>query len=249
MMETIRINWLLLAAPLLWSLGIALFLALIGLMEFSKTTRNVNRKEFLKSTFCKTTAGVGIALVVGGLLLNFAQIPSHRFIAVKLEKPTSSSLITVSPGTPLAFSPNELKMDPKNRGHYLNNQGMKNNTMALFWDGFIRTPFLQFDKGNYRVQFQARGTEAENEYARIKIEFEIPGEKNYLVTKKIAYFELTDKMHMYEMDFQTETSVIGRIRITYFNDIYIPETKKGRDVWLKDIILNSNQYRKDNNEP
>jgi hypothetical protein len=40
-------------------------------------------------------------------------------------------------------------------------------------------------------------------------------------------------MEIYHMDFRTLTNTIGRIRITYFNDIYIPGTGEGRDVWIK----------------
>ena len=127
-------------------------------------------------------------------------------------------------------------MDAHNKNHILNNEKMKNNTMVLFWDGYIRTPFLHFKKGNYMIEFQAKGSKAEEEYSRIKVEFETPDKNNYLVTKAEHYFELTDKMEPYRMSIQTPADTIGRIRITYFNDLYLPETKEGRDVWIRNLM-------------
>jgi hypothetical protein len=114
---------------------------------------------------------------------------------------------------------------------------MKDNTMALLWDGYIQTPFIEFKKGDYVMEFQAKGSGAKEEFSKLKIEFEIPDKNNYLCTTASIYIELTGKMETYPMDFQTTANTMGRIRITYFNDIYIPETGEGRDVWIREIMI------------
>jgi len=232
MTETIQINWLLLIAPFLWVLGIAVTIALLGLMEFLKNSKRMKRSEFLKKPLFKIGIIISVGLIVTGLILSLFKIPSDKFIAVKIGEPTTQ---IVKMGNLLSFSPGELKMDNHNKSHRMNNENMVDNTMVLFWDGYIQTPFIQFKKGHYSVEFRARGSRAKDAFSKIKVEFEIPGEDNYLETQTVRYIELSNRMAVYNMDFQTETAAMGRIRVTYFNDLYIPETRKGRDVWLRDV--------------
>lgn len=233
MTETIQINWLLLIAPFLWILGIAVIVFLLGLMEFSKVSKGISRADFLKRRLFKAGLLVSAGLIIGGLVLNLVSLPSDKFIAVKLET-HSRDRFQVVPDR-LSFAPGALLMDGHNKSHLLNNEGMKDNTMVLFWDGYIRTPFLRFKPGGYRIEFRAKGSKAEDEFSKIKVEFEVPDENNYLVTNRVKYIELTSRMADYAMDFQSETDTIGRVRLTYFNDLYLPEIKKGRDVWLRDV--------------
>jgi hypothetical protein len=118
---------------------------------------------------------------------------------------------------------------------------MKDNTMVLFWDGFIHTPFIRFKKGDYKLEFEAKGSRAKDECAKIKVEFAVPDENNYLITRTVKYIELTGVMKRYRIDFKTGTDTPGKIRITYFNDLYVPEVKEGRDVWLKNLTISDSQ--------
>jgi hypothetical protein len=239
MIETIQINWLLLAAPFLWTLGIAVIVTLLTLMHFSKAATGLKYQDFIKKPLSRIGVLIGAGLIISGFLLNFARIPSHQLIVVKLGKQKPIPLKPVSTD-PVHFSPQELKMDAHNKSHILNNEKMKDNTMVLFWDGYIETPFLQFKPVEYTVEFQAEGSRAEEEYSQIKVEFEIPDKNNYLVTTFRKYIELTGKMEPYRMIFNVESDTMGRIRITYFNDVYIPETGTGRDVRLKNLTIRKN---------
>lgn len=238
MIETIQINWLLLIAPFLWVLATAIVIALLGLMKFFKTSKGMKPGEFIKKPLFKIGIIVSAGLIIAGLILSLFRIPSDNLIAVKVkERERGSRFKCAAMEELLSFSPGELKMNRQNKTHRLNNEGMKDNTMVLFWDGFIRTPFIQFKPGDYRVEFRARGSKAKEEYSKVKIEFEISGEKDYLVTQKVKYIELSGRMADYGMDFQVKTGTIGRIRVIYFNDLYVPETREGRDVWLRDIKI------------
>jgi hypothetical protein len=211
--------------------------ALAGLMHFSRVSTALKYRDFIKKTFTRIGGLVGASLIISGFLLNYAKIPSHQLIVVKIDKQKLPPLKSISTEAPILFSPKGLKMNPQNKSHILNNEKMKANTMALFWDGYIQTPFIEFKKGNYIIEFQAKGSRAEEEFSKLKIEFEIPDKNNYLCTTASTYIELTGKMETYHMDFQTTANTIGRIRITYFNDIYIPETGEGRDVWIKEVKI------------
>ncbi len=242
MTETIQINWLLLLAPFLWILGIAVFVALAGMMHFSRVSTALKYREFIKKPFTRIGCLIGAGLIIGGFLLNFAKIPSRQLIVVKIDKQKLPRLRRMPTEASILFSPKELKMNPQNKSHILNNEKMKDNTMALLWDGFIQTPFIEFKKGDYVIEFQARGSRAEEEFSRLKIEFEIPGKNNYMCTTTNTYIELTGKMETYRMYFRTAADTIGRIRITYFNDIYIPGTGEGRDVWLREIMITARRH-------
>jgi hypothetical protein len=242
MTETIQINWLLLLAPFLWILGIAVFVALAGTMHFSRVSTALKYRDFIKKPFTRMGCLIGAGLIIGGFLLDYAKIPSRQLIVVKIDKQKLPRLRSMPTEAPILFSPGELKMNPQNKSHILNNEKMKDNTMVLLWDGFIQTPFIEFKKGDYVIEFQARGSRAEEEFSKLKIEFEIPDKNNYMCTTTSTYIELTGKMETYRMDFQTTDDTIGRIRIAYFNDIYIPGTGEGRDVWLREIMITAHRY-------
>ncbi len=242
MTETIQINWLLLLAPFLWILGIAVFVALAGMMHFFRVSTALKYREFITKPFTRIGCLIGAGLIIGGFLLDYAKIPSRQLIVVKIDKQKLPRLRSISNETPILFFPKELKMNPQNQSHILNNEKMKDNTMALLWDGFIQTPFLDFKKGDYVIEFQAKGSRAEGEFSKLKIEFEIPDKNNYLCTIASTYIELTGKMETYRMDFQASANTIGRIRIAYFNDIYIPGTNEGRDVWLREIMITGSRH-------
>ncbi len=239
MTEIIKINWLLLVAPFLWISGVAVLIAQLGHMEFLCTSKKRKRREFLKKPSFKTSMWVSTGLIASGLLLYAAKIPSNKLIVVKIDRQNAIPLRTVL-NDPIRFSPQELKMDSHNRGHIINNEKMTEETMVLFWDGYIESPFLQFKKGLYTLEFQAKGSKAEEEFSQLKVEFEIPDKNDYMCTSSGTYIELTGKMKTYRFHFQTGNDTIGRIRIGYFNDLYVPNTKEGRDVWIKELTISIN---------
>jgi hypothetical protein len=238
MNETIHINWLLLVSPFLWTLGCAVILALLGHMQFLNASAGIKCRDFIKKPLFKKGVLIGICLIVSGFLLNFAKIPSEKLIAVKLNPQNQNrGPLKILTDGPLYLPPRELDMDAHNKSHILNNEKMKNSTMVLFWDGYIRTPFLRLKRGNYTVTFQAKGSKADDEYSQVKIEFEVPDKNYYLVTEAEHYFHLTDRMETYRINIQSLTDTLGRIRITYFNDLYLPKTKEGRDVWIRNLVI------------
>jgi hypothetical protein len=232
--EIIKINWLLLLAPFLSALGFAAFIFILSAMEYFKISSALKRVDFFKGKFFKYGAWISVGLIIAGIILFQFKIPSNKLIVVKVvEEKKDTAIHWPLNNTEFSFLPSDLTIDAHNKSHKMNNEDMIDNTISLFWDGFIQTPFIMFDKGAYMVEFQAKGTKAEDEYSKIKVEFESPDKNNYLVAKTILYFEMTKKMEPYRMQFEIRDTTIGRIRITYFNDLFVPETGKGRDVWIK----------------
>jgi hypothetical protein len=82
MTETIYINWLLLMAPFLWILGVAL----ASVMHFSRVASALKYRDFIKKPFTRIGCLVGAGLIISGFLLNYAKIPSRQLIAVKIDR-------------------------------------------------------------------------------------------------------------------------------------------------------------------
>lgn len=237
MKEILKIDWLLLIAPLLWCTGIAGIIGLLGIMEFKRFSEHIHPWGFLKSKMSKITFIICFALIFTGFLLTMVKIPPCRLIVRKIENLTPNDISQFQILINREFLPEELMMDPKNHSHLLNSKRRKNDPMVLFWDGYIQTPFLRFDEGDFTIEFLSKGTKADNEWSQIKIQFEIIDKNNFLITKDLKYFNPTDRMSHFRLIFHNETSSVGRIRLVFFNDLYIPDTKEGRDVWIKDLKI------------
>ena len=74
MNETIRINWLLLVSPFLWTLGSAVIVALLGHMQFLNASAGIKCRDFIKKPLFKKGGLIAICLIASGFLLNFAKI-------------------------------------------------------------------------------------------------------------------------------------------------------------------------------
>lgn len=235
MKETVTINWLLLLAPFCKVLGISVLIFLAGLMEYRRAAFQQERIDNIAAPLFKRGAVTAGFLVVTGFLLGFLKPPSDNVIAVKTAVKENPPIPLVT-GT-LEFTPHRLKMDGHNNSHFLNNEKREDNIMVLFWDGYVQTPYMRFRQGNYRVTFRAKGSRADGVFSKLKVVFEAPGNGGYLETVTFMYIELTPRMEPYSMDFTAPAETPGRIRVSFFNDLQIPGSRKGRDVWLKDMAV------------
>jgi hypothetical protein len=238
--ETVYINWLLPASHFLWILGAAILLTMLAIALFQYTPATILKewRQLISKPSVKIFQVIAFGLILAGLLVNLFKIPSPNLVVVKINpKASDIQLLPEISIDPHLFSPNDLKMDPMNKSHPINGKDRKDDLLTLFWDGHVSTSFQRFTKGNYIIRFQARGTEANREFAKIKIEFESPDTHKIMVTRNRLYIDLTSDMQNYEFSFTCPADNIGRIRITYFNDFQVAGTHKGRDVWIKEISL------------
>ncbi|HLP57538.1 MAG TPA: hypothetical protein VK186_01855 [Candidatus Deferrimicrobium sp.] len=224
MIEIVKINWILIVAHAGWLLGAAIILTLLAIMEFSRSPRQIPVKMF----------GVSFGLIVFGfLLLNF-KIPTSKLLVSRITGLNEAGLSACV--NSLSFPVSDIKMDELNGRHERNSTDIVDNTLALFYDGFMVTPLVKFNPGEYMVEFKARGTKALDEYATVKVEFE-KLEGQYLIVKTHRFIILSKAMEKHGMKFPVENDGIGRIKITFVNDDLESGGKKDRNVWLKDISL------------
>jgi hypothetical protein len=222
MTEIVKINWVLMAGHACWVLGTAIILTLLTVMEFSRSNRKVPVKMFVVS--------VGL-IVLGVLLLNF-RIPTSKLLVSRVTGLNEGTLVSCD--VSVSFPVNDIRMDELNGRHERNTTAILDNTLALFYDGFMVTPLVKFKPGEYAAEFSARGTKALDEYAAVKVEFErLEGE--YLISRVQRFIVLTPDMRKWEMRFPVKEQSIGRIKISFVNDDLEAGGKRDRNVWVKDI--------------
>jgi len=239
MNETVLINWLLLISHFLWISGVAVMFASVSIAVYVNRKQHRKLKEYFKTPTMHWMIWSSAFLLVSGLLLFQFKLPSQNLVVVHVKPANNGTPLMTVGDMRMSLLPRQLRIDPQNRSHPVNNEKMKNDTIALFWDGFVSTPYMHFLEGEYHVRFQARGTEAAKEFSKIKVEFESPDRFGYLKIRKKVYITLNEKMNRYSLSFPVPQATTGRIRITYYNDLQIAGTGKGRDVWLRDITITS----------
>lgn len=239
----VKINWLILIAPFFSILGIAILLFLIALMEFKRRSCTIKPSIFIRQKFVKVSFWAAFGLILSGIVLFQFKLDSSNLIVEKISNTyinTYSQYQLVSypvNSNDFVLPPSQLIIDDHNNTSPFNHEKMKEDTIVLFWDGFIQTPFITLSPGRYYVEFLAKGSRAEDEYPKLKIQFEIPNENLYLVTHAIRYIELTPRFKPYRLSFEVKQETNGRIQVAYFNDLYVADKRRGRDVWIKEFHI------------
>jgi len=219
--------------------GAAVLFTLLGIFIHRyriRTQRDEAVNGYFKASVFNYGVMVGIGLLLLGILSGFLQLPSQQLIVVRIDNPEAAENLPFM-SAQQNFTPADLIMDLLNKSHRLNSRGAKDPQMKLFWDGNVRTAFFRYDVGTYTVSFNARGSKADNVFSRIKIEYESPDHNNFLVVRANRYIELSNKMHDYAMVFHTTGPSFGRVRISFFNDVYLPESREGRDVFIENVSI------------
>jgi hypothetical protein len=239
MSELIKINWIAVVSGLLWITGLSLALAGFCRMEFLflRHKKAMTLEDFRKDFFSKRLFLIFIVLIVVGGVLNLFKVPSENLLVTKLVNVDEAECINIMMEEKLAFLNKDLKLDPLNRKHKRNRSDIRDNTAVLFYDGYIKTPFIKFEAGYYVINFDARGSEAWEEFSILKIEFETLVPNHYLIAKSSIYIQLTSKMKPWSMGCQVEAPIIGRVKVSFVNDDLEPGGKRDRNAWIKDIKI------------
>lgn len=239
MIELIKINWLAVVSGLLWITGLSLAVAGLYRMKFLflKLKKSLIPKDSRESSFSKRLFLMSAVLVVTGGLLTLFKMPSSHLLVTKLLNVDETKCIHMDREEELAFSVKDLKLDPLNRAHKRNRTDVRDNTAVLFYSGYIKTPVIKFEAGDYVTVFDARGSKAWEEFSMLKIEFETLDPGDYLTAKKSKYIQLTGNMKPLSLVFKVETPVIGRVKLSFVNDDLEPGLIKDRNAWVKDIKI------------
>ncbi|MCP4216685.1 MAG: hypothetical protein GY765_18680 [bacterium] len=233
MQEVIKINWVPVLSGLMCVSGLALLLAEFCIGKFSKNGAAGKPK---------TPRLIAAVLLPAGLLLYPFKMPTDNIFVTRIVSMDSSKTLTFA-GEVLSFQVPDLTLDRFNRKHKDNSSHIKDNTAALFYDGYMETPPVNFDKGSYQITFWARGSRVNDQYAILKIQVRMPDKNGYLLAPTTEYHELTGKMEHYVIPMEVPVSTVGWITISFVNDFdagqaWIKDKKHSdRNAWVKDITI------------
>jgi len=209
-----------LASFFLWVTGLAVLIAALVVMGKRKI---------------KKAIVLSVILIVAGGVSYLFKMPSDRLLISRVSVVDKGKCIPVDGG--MAFVVRDLGLDALNRGHKRNTTDIKDNTAALFYGGYIKTPFITFPEGDYAVVFHARGTRAKEEFAILKVEFEQLNNAGYLLTEESRYIPLNKSMRRWLTPFRVNRPGIGRVKISFVNDDLEPDGKRDRNAWIKDVKI------------
>ena len=223
MIETIKINWLLMAGHACWVLGAAIVLTLVCIA--------INNNQSPRKPV-KILAGAVLLAIAGILILQF-KIPTPRLLVSKISGLETNSIIACN--KPITFTREHLFMDILNGRHKRNTTHVIENTMALFYNGYVQTPMLELPVGVYNIHVTARGTKAMDDYSVLKVEFQRL-EGDYLIPRAVNFITLNPDMIKRRTRLRIKEPAKGRLKILFVNDDLEPG-KRDRNVWLKDITI------------
>lgn len=225
MNEIIEINRFLLISGLFWITGFALLIVIFSQTVFYRDRRYLSMKILL----------TGIVLIAAGTVLNFFRIPTSKLLVTRAVELKVEHVPVFEKDK--AFSLKEISIDPLNKSHKRNSTHIVDNTVALFYDGYIKLPLLKFKPGEYCLEFTARGTDAMDEYAILEVSFESLNSNRYLIPRRLEYVTLNRMERTYTVFFTIERETVGRLRISFVNDDLDDTGKRDRNAWVKNISL------------
>lgn len=103
----------------------------------------------------------------------------------------------------------------------------KDEGIVMPWNVKLQTSEISFEKGLYEIIIEAKGSEVDGVYSRIKVYSE------GIFEEKIFY--LTDEYKKYKIRFKLRKDIKGSVLVEFDNDAYRPEFSKDRNVWVKSI--------------
>jgi hypothetical protein len=86
------------------------------------------------------------------------------------------------------------------------------------WNGGIGTPFFAVEEGDYSFEFDAQGSNAGGEFAKVLVYFAVLENGRLILRKLLGNLELTGQRNPYNFSFQAESARVGKIRIQFYND-------------------------------
>lgn len=228
MSEIIKFNWLqpLSMLCLIAALALAIVFLSFKIVPGADGQSKKNRILLAAAAF----------LALSGILCCF-KMPSRHLLISTLTGMDNNLVLKWDDKAPKFFSARELIIDYKNAQHPRNRTDIRENTSCLFFNGFISTPFIHFEPGEYSLTFSARGSFAFDQNAILSAEFSAPDADNYLIAAKQLYFRLTPTLENYKMDFSVSGKTIGRIRLHFVNDHLEPNQRRDRNAFIKDVMI------------
>jgi len=222
------IDWWLVIFNFVWILGAAIILSDFSYHEFLTKGKEIKLTDILKKSSFKKPLFAGVILLSIGivfssinskndyLLIRFTYIDYNIYDPAKIEKYDIGKLLNIP----------THGMEVKNKKYRVSN-----NLIAMSWNGYVETPFIKFTCGHYALEFEAFGSEANNEFSKIVVALLVIKDKKLVLHNFIKIIGLTELKKGYRLKFEVEESKTGKIRVRFFND-FVGKKGNDRNVWI-----------------
>ncbi len=237
--EFVVVDWRLISANFLWILGAAIILITLSYHEFLASQKKIKFWNILMASSFKKYSILGLTLIALGLFfspISSGGQTSSKFFFIDYNVFDSEKIKPVEFSESINFTNNEMEMNTKNPAGDNLQYPIENGLIVMPWNGYVGTPFIKLHKGNYIIEFEARGSRADNEFAKIFV-FLVALKKRMLAMQKLFETkELSETMKTYSLKFEVEKETVGKIRIQFFNDGG-DERAGDRNVWISGMKI------------
>jgi len=236
-LEFVAVDWWFVFSSLLWILGMAIILITLGYYDYSTSRKRIKLSDLLNSGSFKKYLILGLSFIIIGLpisLIRSGREASPKYFFVDYNVYDTGKIRPLEIVDHIGFENDELEMNTRNPAGENFQYPIESGSITMPWEGYVGTPFLKLSKGTYAIEFEARGSKAADEFAKIFV-FLVALKKSMVgMQKLIETQELSEEMKSYRLKFEVNNELIGKIRVQFFNN---GGDEKGgdRNVWIRGV--------------
>jgi hypothetical protein len=231
-------DWLFLFANAAWIIGGALILTVANYAEFLISRKKARRREIYATRSVRTWLFIGLIVVVSGYALstNESIIAKEAFRFIDLKNYDMKAISVRQIKTEEVFRNQDIEMFVKTDKDGFIRYPFDGATIAMLGNSCLGTPYVAFEKGQYALEFEASGSEAGGEFAKILV-YIVTLKKNRLSLRELlADQEVSAEGRPYSFTFTAEADQIGKVIIQFHND-FMDEKGGDRNVFIGKIKI------------
>lgn len=235
--EFVVVDWRLIFLNFLWILGAAIILITLSYHEFLASQKKIEFWHIFKASSFKKYSILGLILIALGLFLSpisSGRQTSSKYFFIDYNVFDSGRIKPIEFSESINFRNDEMEM--KNPAGDNLQYPIENGYIVMLWNGYVGTPFIKLFKGNYILEFEARGSKADNEIAKFFVFFVALKKRMLTMQKLLETKELSETMKTYSLKFEVEKKAVGKIRIQFYND-RVDEKGGDRNVWIRGMKI------------
>lgn len=202
----------------IWIFGISLFIwKLSWSISDIKNVSKQYKHRFLKN---KAVAFLWIFIVVICIVAmpDNTKVTKEKFRFIDDSDYLEEKCIIIKNENQIAFTNADLEMRLKNDETSSAKYPYDDSTVVMPWNGYIGTPSMDMEKGQYILDFRAKGTIAENKPARIHVFLIAMKDEKTVLEKLYESIILEEQERLYEYRFILKNNLLRKIRIQFIND-------------------------------
>ena len=213
-------DWLFLFTNATWIIGGAIVLTAVSYIEYKIWQTKVRRRELYATRAVRTWIIMGFTLIVSGYALSPTEssVAKEAFRFVDLKTYDMKAISASRINTEEVYRNQDIEMYIKNDTGEFKRYPFDDATITMPWNGCLGTPFVAFEKGRYALEFEASGSEARGEFAKIFVYIVTLKKGRLSLRERLADQELSAERRTFSFTFLAEAGQLGKAIIQFHND-------------------------------